>query len=193
MTATWHQIVEGYVLEGGAKVASSVVYVNDGDQHIVIDPGLVASQSQILEPLARVGVQPEQVTDVIISHHHPDHTVNVGLFGKARVHSGTAIYFGDQWDDAQPERSISANVRIIATPGHQPEDISVVIDGEDSDGNSGLVIYTHEWWMESGPEVDPYAADPIQLAASRNKILDLKPLKIIPAHGPAFINKKASP
>jgi glyoxylase-like metal-dependent hydrolase (beta-lactamase superfamily II) len=47
--------------------------------------------------------------------------------------------------------------------------------------------------MESGPEVDPYAADPIQLAASRKKILDLMPAKIIPAHGPAFINKKASP
>ena len=189
MTATWHQIVEGYVLEGGAKVASSVVYVNDGDQHIVIDPGLVASQSQILEPLARLGVQPDQVTDVIISHHHPDHTVNVGLFGKARVHSGTAIYFGDQWDDAEPERLISANVRLIATAGHQPEDISVVIDGEDSNGDSGIVIYTHEWWMESGPEVDPYAADPNRLAESRKKILDFKPVKIIPAHGPAFINK----
>ena len=186
MTATWHQIVEGYVLAGGAKVASSVVYVNDGNQHIVIDPGLVASQLEILEPLARLGVQPEQVTDVVISHHHPDHTMNVGLFGKARVHSGTAIYFGDQWDDAQADRSISPSVRLIATPGHQPEDISVVIDGEDSTGNSGIVIYTHEWWMESGPEVDPYAADPNKLAASRKKILDLKPVQIIPAHGPAF-------
>ena len=190
MTAIWHQIVEGFVLDGGAKVASSVVHVNDGDQHIVIDPGLVASQSQILEPLSRLGVQPEQVTDVVISHHHPDHTMNVGLFGRARVHSGTAIYFGDQWDDAQAERSISANVRLIATPGHQPEDISVVIDGEDSNGNSGIVIYTHEWWMESGPEVDPYTTDPNQLAASRKKILDLKPVQIIPAHGPAFARKK---
>ena len=191
MTATWHQIVDGYVLAGGSKVASSVVYVNDGDQHIVIDPGLVAAQSQILEPLARLGVQPDQITDAVISHHHPDHTMNVGLFGNARVHSGTAIYFGDHWDDASADRSISANVRLIATPGHQPEDISVVIDGNDSNGNSGIVIYTHEWWMESGPEIDPYAANPDQLAASRKKILDLNPVKIIPAHGPAFINKNA--
>jgi glyoxylase-like metal-dependent hydrolase (beta-lactamase superfamily II) len=186
LTATWHQIVVGYVHDGGQKVASSVVYVKDGDQHIVIDPGMVAAQSEILEPLSRLGVSHEHVTDVVISHHHPDHTMNVGLFGQARVHSGTAIYFGDQWDDAQAERLVSANVRLIATPGHQPEDISVVIDGEDSNGNSGIVIYTHEWWMESGPEVDPYATDPNQLATSRKKILDLKPVKIIPAHGPAF-------
>jgi glyoxylase-like metal-dependent hydrolase (beta-lactamase superfamily II) len=77
-------------------------------------------------------------------------------------------------------------VRLIATPGHQPEDISVVIDGVDQDGQAGLVVYTHEWWMESGPEVDPYAADQNQLTASRKLILDLNPVKIIPAHGPAF-------
>ena len=191
MTAIWHQIVEGYVHDGGKKVASSVVFVSDGDQKIIIDPGMVASQSLILEPLARIGVHASQITDVVISHHHPDHTINVGLFGTARVHSATSIYDGEDWHDAIADRNISTGVRIIATPGHQPEDISVVIDGEDSLGNAGLVIYTHEWWMESGPEVDPYAADQNQLAASRKKILDLKPVKIIPAHGPAFANKKA--
>lgn len=186
MTAIWHQIVEGYVHDGGTKVASSVVFVSDGDQKIIIDPGMVAAQSLILEPLARIGVQAAQITDVVISHHHPDHTINVGLFGAAKVHSATSIYVGEDWHDAIADRNISPNVRVIATPGHQPEDISVVIDGDDALGNAGLVIYTHEWWMESGPEVDPYAADQNQLAASRKKILDLKPVKIIPAHGPAF-------
>ena len=62
-----------------------------------------------------------------------------------------------------------------------------VFDGVDAHGSSGLVVYTHEWWMQSGPEVDPYAADQGQLAASRKKILDLNPVKIIPAHGPAYV------
>jgi glyoxylase-like metal-dependent hydrolase (beta-lactamase superfamily II) len=186
LVAHWHQIVEGYVHDGGQRVASSVVYVKDQDHHIIIDPGMVANQSAILNPLAKLGISPDQITDVVISHHHPDHTMNVGLFGNARVHSATSIYFGENWDDAVPNRDISPGVRMIATPGHQPEDISVVIDGVDSNGNSGIVIYTHEWWMESGPEIDPYAADQNQLAESRKIILDLKPMKIIPAHGPAF-------
>lgn len=189
MTAAWNQIVEGYVKDGGQRVASSVVYISDGNQHIVIDPGMVANQSVILKPLAAIGISPDQITDVVISHHHPDHTMNVGLFGGARVHSATSIYFGENWDDALPDRGISENVRVMATPGHQPEDISVVIDGVDISGQSGLVVYTHEWWMESGPEVDPYAADQNQLAASRKLILDLNPVKIIPAHGPAFVPK----
>ena len=186
MNAIWHQIVEGYVRDGGQRVASSVVYVSDGDQHIVIDPGMVSNQSLILDPLAALGISPDQITDVVISHHHPDHTMNIGLFGNARVHSATSIYFGENWDDALPNREISPSVRVIASPGHQPEDISVVINGEDAEGNLGIVIYTHEWWMESGPEVDPYAADQAQLSASRRLILELSPSKIIPAHGPAF-------
>lgn len=189
MTAIWHQIVEGYVHDGGQRVASTVVYVSDGQQHIVIDPGMVANQSLILKPLATLGISPDQITDVVISHHHPDHTMNVGLFGNARVHSATSIYSGENWDDALPDREVSPGVRVIGTPGHQPEDISVVIDGVDQDDQAGLVVYTHEWWMESGPEVDPYAADQNQLLASRQLILDLNPAKIIPAHGPAFSPK----
>ena len=45
----------------------------------MIDPGMVASVASILEPLAALGVAPEDVTDVVLSHHHPDHTVNVGV------------------------------------------------------------------------------------------------------------------
>jgi len=186
LNAIWHQIVEGYVRDGGKRVASSVVYVSDGNQHIVIDPGMVANQAHILEPLAALGISPNQITDVLISHHHPDHTMNIGLFGNARVHSATSIYFGESWDDALPNREVSPGVRVIATPGHQPEDISVVIDGADSEGTLGIVVYTHEWWMKSGPEVDPYAADQNQLAESRKLIKDLNPSMIIPAHGPAF-------
>lgn len=176
----------GYVRDNGKKVASSVVLIQDGDQKIIVDPGMVASQSQILDPLAALELSPNQITDVIISHHHPDHTINVGLFGNARVHSGSAIYRGESWEDAAANRDISANVRIIATPGHQPEDVSVVINGEAVDGQLGISIYTHEWWNESGPEVDPYAVDQNQLVESRKKILDLNPLWIIPGHGAAF-------
>src|SRR5690606_38740826 len=68
---------EGYV---GPRVASTVVYVADGDRRIVIDPSMVAAQSRILDPLRAVGCRPDEVTDVVVSHHHPDHTINVGLF-----------------------------------------------------------------------------------------------------------------
>lgn len=189
MSAIWHQLVEGYVRDGGSHVASSVVYVADEGFHIIIDPGMVASQANILDPLGALGVEAGEITDVVISHHHPDHTMNIALFPNARVHSATSIYQGDSWHHAaEPNRHITQSVRLIATPGHQPEDISVVIDGQ-----TGLVVYTHEWWMESGPAEDPYAADRDLLRASRQAILDLKPVAIIPAHGPAFAPNANTP
>ena len=66
---------------------------------IVVDPGMVSSRSKILEPLAALGVGVGDVTDVVISHHHPDHTVNIALFPSARVHDFQATYVDDQWID----------------------------------------------------------------------------------------------
>src|SRR3712207_5393128 len=68
------------------SVASTVTYIQDGDVKVIVDPGLVPSPRSILEPLRERGVRPQDITDVIFSHHHPDHTVNAALFPDARIH-----------------------------------------------------------------------------------------------------------
>src|SRR5690606_14713176 len=88
---------------GSPRVRSTVSLVLDGDSVIVIDPGMAPAQSAILRPLAAAGIEPADVTDVIISHHHPDHTMNVGLFGAARVHDHWAIYQHDIWTSRPAE------------------------------------------------------------------------------------------
>ena len=55
----------GYAHDEG--VASSVVFVRDGNALVVVDPGMVRSPALILEPLAALGVQPGEVTDVVVS------------------------------------------------------------------------------------------------------------------------------
>ena len=100
MPATFHVLQEGMA---GPKVRSTVSLVIDGDHVIVIDPGMAPSQSAILDPLRSHGIGPTDVTDVIISHHHPDHTVNVGLFGEARVHDYWATYHFDTWTSRSAE------------------------------------------------------------------------------------------
>ncbi|NIR41816.1 MAG: MBL fold metallo-hydrolase, partial [Actinobacteria bacterium] len=63
----------------------------------VVDPGMVPDRSAILEPLAAFGVAPEDVTDVVLSHHHPDHTMHIALFPHVRVHDYWAVYERDVW------------------------------------------------------------------------------------------------
>jgi glyoxylase-like metal-dependent hydrolase (beta-lactamase superfamily II) len=47
---------------------------------VIIDPGQVPHPNNILEPLAALGESPASITDMIFSHHHPDHTLNAALF-----------------------------------------------------------------------------------------------------------------
>ncbi|HZM54499.1 MAG TPA: MBL fold metallo-hydrolase, partial [Acidimicrobiales bacterium] len=94
MTARLDVLAVGYADE---RVASTVVLIRDGEAVIVVDPGMAASRSVILDPLREFGVEPNQVTDVVFSHHHPDHTLNAALFPEARFHDHWAIYRGDVW------------------------------------------------------------------------------------------------
>lgn len=186
--AEFHLLCEGYAR--GERVGATVGFARDGDALVVTDPGMVASRSAILEPLAGFGVRAEEVTDVVLSHHHPDHTLNAALFPNARVHDHWAWYRDDLWIDHDAEGfEVSAGVRLLATPGHTAQDISTAIATAD-----GLVICTHLWWMAEGPAEDPHAEDPDALHANRERVLSLPGLAlIVPGHGPAFAPDGGTP
>lgn len=179
MSATLHVLTAGYV---GDRVAGTVSLIDDGGRLTVVDPGMVASRSVILDPLAALGIDPADVQDVVFSHHHPDHTLNAALFPNARFHDHWAIYQDDRWDDQPAEgREVSPGVHLIATPGHTREDISTVVETAD-----GIVVLTHSWWSAAGPDHDPLAEDAADLARSRERILSLAPVLVVPGHGPAY-------
>jgi glyoxylase-like metal-dependent hydrolase (beta-lactamase superfamily II) len=164
------------------RVASTVVLVRDGDAVIVVDPGMAASRDVILDPLEALGVSPPMVTDVIFSHHHPDHTLNAALFPDARFHDHWAIYKDDVWTDRPAEGyEVSPSVHLLETPGHTSEDITTLVLTD-----AGLVACTHLWWSEEGPEEDPLATDQALLLRSRARMLSLGVDLIVPGHGPPF-------
>ncbi len=179
MTARINVLTAGYV---GGRVASTVTLIQDGSATIVVDPGMVATRAAILDPLVSLGVRVEDVTDVVFSHHHPDHTLNAALFPDARFHDHWAIYRDDVWEDREADGyQLSPSVRLMATPGHTAQDISTLAETDD-----GLVVLTHLWWNSSGPERDPRAEDGALLLDNRAKVLALKPSLIIPGHGAAW-------
>jgi glyoxylase-like metal-dependent hydrolase (beta-lactamase superfamily II) len=177
-TAILTVLTTGYV---GPRTASTVGFVRDGALHLVVDPGMVADRALILDPLRAFGVQPEAVTDVVFSHHHPDHTLNAALFPGARFHDHWAIYHDDEWTDRDAEGyQLCDSVRLIRTPGHTPEDITTLVGTE-----GGVVAFTHLWWNADGPPEDPYAVDAAALHAGRERVLAVADL-IVPGHGAPF-------
>jgi glyoxylase-like metal-dependent hydrolase (beta-lactamase superfamily II) len=176
--ATVDVLTHGYV---GDRVASTVTLIKEQSAVIVVDPGMAATRDKILEPLHYLGVREGDVTDVIFSHHHPDHTLNAALFPRARVHDVWAIYDGDRWLDRTDVLEGAPSVSLLDTPGHTPQDVSTLVETR-----AGLVVCTHLWWSSEGPDVDPLAVDQELLVASRTAVLALNPVLIIPGHGAPF-------
>ena len=182
-SASVYVLHDGYAgLDGDERrVAGTVTLIIDGHEVIVVDPGMVASRAALLAALAAHGPEPGDVTDVVFSHHHPDHTVNAALFPAARIHDHWAVYLGDQWIDRDAHGAeLAPSVRLLRTPGHTAEDISTVASTP-----GDVVVCTHAWWAADGPPEDPLGSDAAALHDSRDMLLSFASL-IVPGHGPAF-------
>ncbi|MDQ3899560.1 MAG: MBL fold metallo-hydrolase [Actinomycetota bacterium] len=172
---------------GSNGVASTTGFIRDADLLVVTDPGMVSDRRVILEPLREVGVEPGEVTDVIFSHHHPDHTLNAALFPNARFHDHWAIYKGDQWQWRDAEGfELSPAVRLIRTPGHTAEDITVLAGTPD-----GVYAYTHVW-NDAQSAGDRHAEDMSALHLSRLRVLAAADV-VVPGHGALFVPDESTP
>jgi glyoxylase-like metal-dependent hydrolase (beta-lactamase superfamily II) len=179
MTTRVDLLTAGYA---GERVASSVVLVRDGDVSIVADPGMVASRSRILDPLAALGVSPSEVSHVFLSHHHPDHTVNIALFPNAEVVDFWARYRDDLWlDHAGDGYRLSPRTQLWLTPGHTEEDATLIVEADDA-----IYALTHLWWRgDRTPAVDPLAWDQAALERGRERVSAMAEV-VIPGHGDPF-------
>ena len=181
-------VLDGSLTSTGGGVASTCTLVRDGDRSIVVDPGMAASGGAILDALARLGIRPEDVTDVVLSHHHPDHTMYAGLFPNAAVHDHWAIYRGTDWEDSECDgRVLTPSVQLARTPGHTAQDLVLLAGTAD-----GLVVTTHSWFRGDSAAEDEDPDDLEQLHESRRRILDVADL-IVPGHGPAFRPTDSTP
>src|SRR6476469_9986663 len=118
-TARLDVLVEGYVRT--PHVAGTVSLVRDAGRVIVVDPGMVADRELILGPLRELRVRPEDVTDVVVSHHHLDHTVNIALFPTVPVHDFQWVIDADVITRRAAEGThLTPSIRLHATPRAHP-------------------------------------------------------------------------
>lgn len=176
---TVHVLHPGYA---GDSVASTVSLVSDGDALIVVDPGMVARRAAILDPLGELGIAADAVTHVFLTHHHPDHSINVALFPNAEVVDFWARYRADEWLDHDGDGwRPSPNTELWLTPGHTEEDATLIVDADD-----GRWAMTHLWWRaDRTPEIDPLAADQAALERNRARVLAAVDW-VVPGHGAPF-------
>ena len=178
-TARLDVLVEGYARL--PNVAGTVSLLRDAGRVVVVDPGMVADRDLILRPMRELGVEPDDVTDVVLSHHHLDHNLNVALFPVVPVHDFQSVIEGDVFTRRDADGvHLTPSIRLLATPGHTPQDLTTLVGTADD-----VAALTHLWWTADGPADDPYSQDRELLRRQRERVLELATL-VVPGHGAPF-------
>src|SRR5215475_10801606 len=132
-----------------------MVWLVRGNGHLVlVDSGFYREQffkqwkvkdfikpSEVLTPL---GIKPEDITDVIISHMHWDHADGIDLFPKARVwiqKDEYVYYTGEAWQSRKTHGGIEPE-DVMALVKLNLEGRVKLINGDDQETMIGVRCYT---------------------------------------------------
>lgn len=184
-------LVEGYAKEGkdGWMASSSTVLIRDSGLNILVDPGV--NKGLLLKALSKEGLKPDEIDLIFITHYHPDHVLNIGLFPEKDILDGNIIYRGDK-EIKFSGKIPNTNIKVIETPGHAHEHACLLVKTE-----KGKIVIAGDvfWWTDEEEEKtdfeslikhkDSFVKDKEALTNSRKKILQIANY-VIPGHGKMF-------
>ena len=153
--------------QGALTIPVGAFLVRNGDHLALLDAGVgdvhndMFDGGKMLDSLRGLGVEPDQIDTIIVSHLHPDHMGWLAVdgditFTNATVHIGAAdwAYFVDEGNggrrNAANLRTVEERVELVhddgvtllpgmttrMTPGHTPGHMCTVI----SSGNERLIV-----------------------------------------------------
>lgn len=151
-------LVQGYpgktVCHGGLGW-STIALLRGHGRIVLIDVGSFGVRRVLIDQLVKRGLRPTDVTDVVLTHSHYDHSVNWTLFSSARVAIGASelAWAVEVPPGASPvpelyvrELQRSPQLRLVrdgdalalgltahAAPGHTPGHLVYVLSGRDHD------------------------------------------------------------
>ncbi len=168
---------------------SSVTLIESEKERIIVDTGQEGDGEVILKALADLGLEGSDIDIIVNTHSHPDHCANNRLFSRAKT-----VYPKDG-------ELIAPGVRVLATPGHSPDSISVLVDAaiQQGDGTapatrrvviSGDALPTLGNFQKRVPPAVHY--DRALAVASMNKIIEMADI-VIPGHDRPFSLQEESP
>jgi glyoxylase-like metal-dependent hydrolase (beta-lactamase superfamily II) len=80
--------VHMYCLNSGnhvySKIESTTSLILTGEHKIIVDPSTKYSREKIMKGLKSLGLQPNDIDTVVLTHYHLDHVANYGMFKNAQ-------------------------------------------------------------------------------------------------------------
>jgi glyoxylase-like metal-dependent hydrolase (beta-lactamase superfamily II) len=168
---------------GVETTCPTITLIKDGENMIVVDPGVLESQDVLKSRLAEEELKIEDVDYVFLTHSHPDHHMNTGMFALAKKLEFYGLWDGNKCLEWQS--NFSNDIEIVRTPGHSDDSLTFLVKTD----LGKVAICGDVFWKENFPDNDPYANDLGKLVASRKKVLETADY-IIPGHGDIYkVNK----
>jgi glyoxylase-like metal-dependent hydrolase (beta-lactamase superfamily II) len=182
----------------------------------------IAADDEIGPRLRALGFDPSDVHTVVLTHLHSDHAGGLGHFPRARIlvdrreldaASGisgrVAGYLSNRWpgwfrpdpisftnDAPQPFAEgavVMDGIRVVATPGHTPGHVSVIVEGDPPVFIAGDVSYRLDLMLDG--KVDGVAPDEARardtLARTR-EFVQRTGAVYLPTHDPHSVDRLAA-
>jgi glyoxylase-like metal-dependent hydrolase (beta-lactamase superfamily II) len=192
-------------LQEGGRNTGMVAFPNTllvrGERDYLVDPGLIMQGGPVIGALAELGVEPQDVKDVILTHLHFDHAEGVAAWPMRRTYvhrleteAPYAQIVSGQLENAKlevldgEEGEIEPGLRWIRTPGHSDGLITLLVDTDEglvaiaSDCVGPLPEYFDRMELpeDFGPERE-------ELLRQWKRIRELQPHMVIPGHNPPVV------
>ena len=154
----------------------------------LIDTGMAAEPAAIGDRLAALGADWSDVSDVLLTHNHPDHT---GGLARIRDLAPAATVWASPLDhhvgtlSPLAEGTTVRGLRVLPLPGHTPGHVGLIhtSDGAVLAGDAVGVIDGR-----LGPAPEQFTADRARAARSMHTLADAVTSRVLFSHGPEIDN-----
>lgn len=168
---------------------STSVLVRTPGHTMVVDPSTRFMRPAVKTSFKQIGVFSKDVDIVVLTHTHSDHIENLDLYPNATVYvhrggkteiPGARVIDGD-------EHVLTTGVRMVHTPGHCTEEVSVFVDADRHYAIAGDTIPLEDNFIK---DVPPALNTDRRLALeSIKRIRDYADV-VIPGHGLPFMTDR---
>jgi metallo-beta-lactamase class B len=190
------KIVDGIYIVGGSDISHSYdcsVYLIDAGELLLVDAGAGQSFRRLMANIEQVGLNPGNLSTVLVTHCHIDH---VGSLADLKKNYGVTIvaheldaeaietgdgvladFYGVNYQPVQVDREVQGaeeklrfgdlEVTAVHIPGHTPGSMALYVDLASGE----RVLFGQDI---HGPYNPAWGADPGQARASLEKLVSLK-------------------
>ncbi|XP_003695694.1 metallo-beta-lactamase domain-containing protein 1 [Apis florea] len=189
-------LFDGYSikLDDGTMKANCTCTLIKASKNIIVDTMTAWDREKIIQALTKHNITPDKIDYVVCTHSHADHIGNNNLFINAEHIIGTCVHRGELFFDKDLKNGyqICPEVKVIATPGHTMDDVTVLVETTVSEKPTCFAI-TGDLFEKEEDILNPFiwkelGTKELQKVQShmRSYIINLANF-IIPGHGPMFV------